>query len=314
MSTPTSAVVLGCAAIAGLYEAVSPTDARAALESAWTAGIRRFDTAPHYGVGQSEERLGEFLCSKPRDQYTVSTKIGRLLFDDPTAVEGVDSFFGVPQRSRIRDYSADGVRRSLEDSLDRLGLDYVDTLLVHDPEDYLQQALAEAAPALASLRDEGVIRSYGVGTNHPDVAEAFVRRTDVDLVMIAGRYTLLDRRAEEALLPTCFEAGVEVVAAAVLNSGLLVDPHVGGRFNYEPAPAWLVDAAVAMADACDRFGSSVRAAALQFPVRHPAVRSVVSGAGTVEAMRDTAVQLQSDIPEGLWSELDGLVPDQSRLP
>lgn len=306
--------VLGCAAIGGLYRPISREDAHAALQAAWDLGIRSFDTAPHYGVGQSEEFLGEFLRDKPRDSFVLSTKVGRLLVDDPTAVDGTDGFFGVPARSRVRDYSADGVHRSLDESLARLGLDRVDVLLVHDPEDHMDQALGEAAPALAALRDQGVIKGFGVGTNFADVAERFVTETSADHVMIAGRYTLLDRRAERTLLPACTQRGVRATVAGVLNSGLLADPRPGAPFNYAPAPDWAVEAAQRMAKACEARGVTLRAAALQFPTRHPAVAAVVTGAGREASVRDTHEQLRTPVPDELWAELDALVPDQDLLP
>ena len=306
--------VFGCAALGGLYRPITREEAHAALAAAWDLGVRAFDTAPHYGVGQSEELLGEFLRDKPRDSFVLSTKVGRLLVDDPAAVDGTDGFYGVPARSRVRDYSADGVRRSLEESLGRLGLDRVDVVLVHDPEDHMTQALGEAAPALAALRDEKVVDGFGVGTNFSEVAERFVRETDADHVMIAGRYSVLDRRAERTLLPACAERGVSVLVAGVLNSGLLADPRPGAPFNYAPAPDWLVDAARRMAAACEARGVTLRAAALQFPTRHPAVDAVVTGAGRPASVRDTHAQLGTTVPDELWAELDALVPDQDLLP
>lgn len=306
--------VFGCAALGGLYRPVTREDAHAALRAAWDLGVRSFDTAPHYGVGQSEEYLGEFLRDRPRDSFTVSTKVGRLLVADTAVVDGTDGFFGTPARSRVLDYSTDGVRRSVEESLGRLGLDRVDVVFVHDPEDHMAQALGEAAPALAEMRDAGRITGFGVGTNDTEVAERFVRETRSDTVMIAGRYSVLDRRAERTLLAACAERGVRVLVAGVLNSGLLADPRPGAPFNYAPAPDWLVDTARRMAAACEARGVTLRAAALQFPTRHPAVDAVVTGAGRVASVRDTHEQLHVPIPDDLWAELDGLVPDQDRLP
>ncbi|GAA4428042.1 aldo/keto reductase [Georgenia halophila] len=307
-------VALGTSGIAGLYQAVGEEDAQAALQAAWDLGIRRFDTAPHYGVGQAEERLGRFLRDKPRESYTLSTKVGRLLVDDPSAVDGTDSFFGVPARSRVRDYSAEGVRRSLQESLDRMGLDRVDIALVHDPDDHMAAAIGEAAPALARLRDEGVVTGFGIGTNDAGVAERFIRETDADTAMVAGRYSLLDRRAETSLLALCDERSVSVMVAGVLNSGLLADPRPGAPFNYEPAPEWIVEAAQRMAQACEAYGVWLRAAALQFPLRHRAVDAVVVGPGHADLVHDTVAQLRARVPDELWDELAALVPDQARLP
>jgi D-threo-aldose 1-dehydrogenase len=307
-------LALGCAALGGLYRPITRPHAHAALDAAWELGIRHFDTAPHYGAGQSEEYLGEFLRTKPRDAFTVSTKVGRLLVDDPMVADGAEGFFGAPARRRIRDYSAAGVRRSLEESLERLRLDRVDIVLVHDPDDHMDEAIGAAVPTLVQLRDEGVVSGFGVGTNEVAVAERFVRETEADHVLIAGRYSLLDRRAEATLLPACADRGVRVLLGGVLNSGLLADPRPGAPFNYAPAPAWLVEAARRMAAACRARGVSLRAAALQFPTRHPAVGAVVTGAATADELRDTHDQLRAPIPDDLWVDLDALVPDQNLLP
>lgn len=306
--------VMGCASIAGLYKPVSAADATAALTAAWQAGVRAFDTAPHYGAGQSEERLGAFLAGRPREAFTLSTKVGRILYEDPDAVDGTDDFYGVPRRSRRRDYSAAGVRRSYADSLARLGLDRVDVLLVHDPEDHMETALCEAVPELARMRAGGEIRGFGVGTNFVEVALEFVRRADIDTLMIAGRYSLLDRRAEVALLDECAAAGVAVQVAGVLNSGLLADPYTRTTFNYAPAPAPVLAAARAMAAVCQRHQVALRTAAMQFPLRHPAVTAIVSGPGSARTVTDTVAQQSAPVPEELWAELDALVPDQADLP
>jgi D-threo-aldose 1-dehydrogenase len=306
-------VVQGCAALAGLYAPVSDDTAKEALARCWELGVRAFDTAPHYGVGLSEERLGRFLRQRPRGEFVVSTKVGRLLIDDPQAPEHGEGFAGTPRRRRIRDYTADGVRRSLDASMERLGLDRIDLVLIHDPEDHMEEALQQAAPALSRLRDSGVIDGYGVGTNHCEVALRFATETDSDHVLIAGRYTLLDRRAEQLLLPTCAERGVAVLAAGVLNSGLLADPSPGARFDYSEASPELLDAAARMERTCLSSGVSLRAAALQFAARHPAVVGVVIGAETAPLVQDCLIQRAVPIPPALWAELDALAPDQALL-
>lgn len=305
--------VMGCAALAGLYRAATDAQAEAALAAAWDGGVRAFDTAPHYGVGLSEQRLGTFITTKPREQYVISTKVGRLLVEDPEAVDGTDLFYGTPKRSRIQDYSADGVHRSHTDSPLRLGVDRIDLLLVHDPEEHMSAALGEAAPELARMRDAGTISGFGVGTNFVDVALEFVHRAPIDHVMIAGRYSLLDRRAERTLLDACAGRGVAVLVAGVFNSGLLADPVRRTTFNYGPAPTPVLRAALAMQEACERHGVTLRAAALQFPLRHPAVTAVVSGPGTACTVTDVLAQQAVSIPDELWAELDALVPDQAAL-
>lgn len=308
-STRFAPLVQGGAAFGGLYEPVDPEEVRSALQAAWDLGLRAFDTAPHYGVGLSEELVGRFLQLQPRPDFVVSTKVGRLLVDDPAARTEDAGFVGTPRRRRVLDYSADGVRRSLEESLTRLGLDHVDLALVHDPEDHLEPALREAAPALAELRDQGVIGGFGVGTNFAATAERFVQETDLDHVLIAGRYTLLERGAGETLLPACAARGVAVLAAGVLNSGLLVSPGAAdAHYDYEQAPPEVVQRAQLLEAACRRHSVSLRAAALQFPLRHPAVTAVVLGAGTAADIRDSHEQLAVEVPDELWAELDELVP------
>ena len=299
--------VQGGAAFGGLYEAVDDDSVAAALQAAWDLGVRAFDTAPHYGVGLSEERMGRFLAGQARDEFVLSTKIGRLLVDDETAPTDAEGFVGTPRRRRVRDYSRDGVRRSIEESLTRLGLDRVNLALIHDPEDYLDEAVAEAAPALSELRAEGAVDAVGVGTNFVEVALRLVREADLDYVMIAGRYTLLDRRAAQELLPLCAERGVQVLAAGVLNSGLLADPRADNLyFDYRPAPPEVVERARALQRSCEEHGVPLRAAALQFPLRHPVVTGVVLGAGTAAAARDSHEQLGVEVPESLWAELEQL--------
>lgn len=279
--------------------------AATALQSAWDNGIRAFDTAPHYGGGLSEERLGRFLGSARRAEFTVSTKVGRLLYDDPAAPDGAEMFYGAPKRSRRRDYSAAGVRRSVEESLLRLGLDRVDQLLVHDPDDHMDQALSEALPELERLRARGVATGIGVGVNHVDVALRFVREAPIDHVLIAGRYSLLDRRAETELLPECARRGIRVLVAGVLNSGVLADPLRQGTFDYVAADPAIIEHARAMHTACAAYDVPLRAAAVQFPLRHPAVGAIVLGSGTREEIEDSLDMLDIPVPQELWAELDG---------
>jgi D-threo-aldose 1-dehydrogenase len=303
-----SRFVLGCAVIGGLYRPVDDETAQAMLEAAWEAGVRAFDTAPHYGAGQSERRLGAFLQQFPRDSFTLSTKVGRLLVPTDEDVEGVEGFFGADHNRRVRDYSAAGVRRSLEESLGRLGLDRIDTALIHDPEDYMDQALTEACPALVELRDQGVIRSVGAGMNFSAELTRFVQETDVDTVMLAGRYTLLDRSAEVDLLPACIDNGVTIIAVGVYNSGILANPKEGANFNYGAAPDETVQQALHLKNLCESFGVPLRAVAVQFPLRHPAVATVAVGARTAEQARDNVALLNTDVPAELWAEVDGFVP------
>ena len=240
-------LAFGGAAIGGMYTEVSEDDARAAVDAAWHGGIRTFDTAPHYGLGLSERRLGAALRDRPRAEYTVSTKVGRLLVPNPGATGPDDQGFAVPAtHRRVWDFSADGVRRSLEQSLVRLGLDRVDTVLIHDPDDHAEQALDEAYPALEKLREEGILGAIGIGMNQSAVPTRFVTETDIDVVLLAGRYTLLDETAAADLLPAAEARGVTIVLGGVFNSGLLADPRAAATYNYEPASAELVRRALAI--------------------------------------------------------------------
>jgi aryl-alcohol dehydrogenase-like predicted oxidoreductase len=210
-------------------------------------------------------------------------------------------FSGADRAAAVFDFSAAGVRRSLADSLERLGLDRVDTVLIHDPDDHMHQALAEAYPAVEALRAEGAVRRIGVGMNQSQALARFVRETDVDCVLVAGRYTLLDRSAGDELLPLCGERGCDVIVGGVLNSGLLAH---GTTFDYRPAPPELLAQARALSAACERWGVRLQAAALQFPLRHPAVTSIVVGCRTAAEVDDDLALLQRPIPDGLWDELD----------
>jgi D-threo-aldose 1-dehydrogenase len=297
---------LGGAALGNLYAEVGDADAGAAIGAAWDVGIRAFDTAPHYGLGLSERRLGEALRDRPHDQYTICTKVGRLLHPAAPPYGHDSEGFAVPAAYvREFDFSGDGVRRSLEASLRRLGLDRVDIVLLHDPDDHYEQALREGYPALERLRAEGTVGAIGVGMNQAEMLTSFVCETDVDVILVAGRYTMLDRSAAGALLPAALERGVSVLAGGVFNSGLLATPGPGARYDYRHASAELIERARRLQLTCERFGVPLRAAAVRFPLRHPAVASVLIGARSAAEVRD-AVELRAlDIPEALWAAVDG---------
>lgn len=300
-------VSFGGASIGNLYRTVSDDDAAGAIATAWHGGIRYFDTAPHYGLGLSERRLGIGLREHPRDEFVVSTKVGRLLVpNDAGPDEMDDGGFAVPAaHRRVWDFSRDGVRRSVDESLTRLGLDRIDMLFLHDPDDHWQQAVSEGFPALAQLRDEGVVRAIGAGMNQCEMLVAFLRETDMDVVMLAGRYTLLDQSALDELLPLCVEQGVAVVNVGVFNSGLLSkpDPHPGMMYDYHEAPADLVNRAMAIAAICRRYGVSLPTCAFQFGSAHPAVASTGMGAHDAQRVRDNLAMFNATIPNDLWAEL-----------
>jgi D-threo-aldose 1-dehydrogenase len=303
-------MMFGAAPIAGLFAPVSEQDARATLEAAWAAGIRAFDTAPHYGAGLSEQRLGAFLAGQPRRDYVVCTKVGRLLADGEDLAEGAEGFYGAPRRRRFRDYSRDGVLASLEASLARLGTDRVDIALIHDPDDHARQALDEAYPALAQLRSEGVIGAVGFGMTQAPLLEWFVARADLDCVLVAGRYSLLDTRAGQSLLPACRERGVAVLAGGVFNSGVLVDPRPGGTFEYQPAPPDILQRALRLKAVCAEYGLPLGAVALRFVLRHPAVTAAVVGARSPAEVAEDTGYLAAEVPDELWDRLagEGLIP------
>ncbi|WP_424641399.1 aldo/keto reductase [Embleya sp. AB8] len=298
-------VGLGAAPLGNLGGALDGATAAAVVDAAWAAGVRYFDTAPHYGVGLSETRLGDALRGRPRGEYTVSTKVGRLLVDDPEAPTAGEGFVGTPARRRVLDYSRDGVRRSLAASLDRLGLDRVDIVLIHDPDAHWAQAVGEAYPALAELRDQGVVGAIGVGMNQSAMPARFVAETDLDCVMLAGRYTLLDRSGAD-LLDLCARRGVSVLGAGVYNSGLLADPRPGATYDYAPADQALLARALRLREVCAAHGVPLRAAALRFVAAHPAVATIVVGARDAAQIADTVALAASEIPARLWAELDAV--------
>jgi D-threo-aldose 1-dehydrogenase len=296
-------MVLGCAPLAGLFAPVSNEMAQATLEAAWASGVHSFDTAPHYAVGMSESRLGQFLSRHPGEGAVVSTKVGRLLVPTDDDVEGAENFYGTPQLGRILDYSRDGVRRSIESSCERLGLEHIDIALVHDPDDHFAEALDQALPALADMRAEGIVGAVGLGMNQSAMLARFVRQADLDCVLVAGRFSLLDPSAGEELLPVCQERGVGVLVAGVFNSGILVNPGPGATYEYAPASAERLATARRLQDICGRHGVALRTAALQWPLRHPAVTAVVVGARSPDEAGEDAADLGRPVPDDLWAEL-----------
>jgi D-threo-aldose 1-dehydrogenase len=307
----------GSAPIAGLFESVSEQQARECLDQAWAAGQRYFDTAPLYGAGLSEHRIGAFLAEKPSSEWVLSTKVGRLIESAEPSESAVSTgFVDEPHVRRVFDFSRDGIRRSFEASLTRLGVDHVDILFLHDPDDHWQQAIDEAWPALAALRDEGVVRSVGAGMNQTAMLTRFVQETDMDVVLLAGRYTLLDQRALADLLPACVERGTSVVLGGVFNSGLLANPHRNATFDYEPAASDVLEKALRIDKVCARHGVAIAAAALQFPLAHPAITTVIVGARSAREVEENSRFIETPIPEQLWADLlaDGLLRPGTPVP
>jgi D-threo-aldose 1-dehydrogenase len=299
-------VGFGAADIGNLYRAISDQDAEEAIHAAWQAGIRYFDTAPHYGLGLSERRLGQALKHFPRDEFVVSSKVGRLLVPNPHPTGRDTEGFAVPDNlRRERDYSRDGVLRSIDDTLARTGLDRLDVVYVHDPDDYWQQAATEAIPTLADLRSQGVVGAIGAGLNQSPMLARFLRETPVDLVMMAGRYTLLEQDALDDALATAAAEGKSVVAVGVFNSGILAQsrPGPGAKFNYEDAPAELIARAQQIADICEQHGTNLPAAAIAFPLAHPCVVNVTLGMRSAAQVQQNVNLYNARVPPGLWSDL-----------
>ncbi len=301
---------LGTAAIADLYRQVPERAAVQTVHAALDAGITYFDTAPHYALGVAEQRLGRALAGVDRSSYVVSTKVGRLL------VPGPPQSGWLPARQRQWDFSAAGVRRSLHESLQRLQLDRVDIAYIHDPDAHLDQAMGEALPALTELRAQGAVRAIGVGMADPAALARFVATGELDVILVAGRYTLLDQSALASLLPLCTQHSVGVVIGGVYNSGLLADPRPGARFDYRAAPPDALARAQALQAICRGHGVSLKAAALQFPFGHPAVRCVLSGSAGVDELRENIAELEHPVPPAVWADMlrAGLLPPGTPVP
>jgi D-threo-aldose 1-dehydrogenase len=288
---------LGTAPLGGLYEQVADETAYAVVGHAYELGIRLFDTAPLYGSGVAEQRLGRVLRRYPRDGFVLSTKVGRLLRPGtpPQAI-----FRGTPPLGPIFDFSYDGVLRSLEESLERLDLERVDVVLIHDPDDHYEAAIDGAYPALERLRSDGVVGAIGVGMNQTELLCRFARDGDFDCFLVAGRYTLLDRSAEEVLLPLCLARGIPVIAGGVFNSGILA---AGSTYDYAPASPEVLEQVDRLRRICARFDVPLEAAAIQFPLRHPAVASVVVGCRTPEELDQDVRLFELELPDELWDEV-----------
>lgn len=297
----------GGASLGNLYTEVDDATCEAAVDLAWELGMRYFDTAPHYGLGLSERRLGRALQKYPRDEYLLSTKVGRLVRPNPhpTGERGAEGYAVPDDLMRVRDYSPEGVRTSLAESLERLGLDRVDIVYIHDPDDYFDEAMAGAVPALQELRADGVIQAWGAGMNQAEMLADFAREADPDLLMLAGRFTLLEQGAGTTLMPICREKGIGVVNVGVFNSGLLAQdrPPRDAHYNYEPAARELIDRADRLADVCERFGVTLPQAAVAFSATEPAVANVTIGMRRPEHVRRNIDLAGSRVPDELWDAL-----------
>lgn len=327
---------LGGAPLGNLFSSISDDAAQAVLDAAWQGGCRSFDTAPHYGNGLSERRIGNLLRQQPRDEFVLSSKVGRLLTADAGAPRAQNGYVDILPFRQTWDFTAAGTRRSVEDSLQRLGLARLDVAYVHDPDaathgdrapDVLKQVLEQTLPELARLKAEGVISAIGLGTNDVDVVLQVLKEADLDVLMLAGRYSLLDHSALAALLPQCGQKGVRIALGGVFNSGILAtgtrqmpanSDQTGAMptFNYAPADPFWLGRVARIEGLCETFAVPLRAAALQFPLAHPAVDIVMLGARKAEEWYDAQVMLAHPIPPGFWTALreQALIPPEAPTP
>jgi D-threo-aldose 1-dehydrogenase len=297
-----SRLSLGTAALGGLYTSVSDADCTDTVLTAIDNGINFIDTAPHYGKGVSEVRIGNALAGRDRSTFVISTKIGRLLVPSTT---DIDDFFMDADNTVERkfDFSAHGVRQSLEGSLERLGLDSVEILFIHDPDENADEAILEAYPELDRMRSEGIIKAIGVGMNQCETPTRVIKETDIDMVLIAGRYSLLDQKALEGLLPAALERNVDIIAAGVFNSGILANPVKGATYDYVPAGDELLAKAVRIREVLDGHNVSLTSAALQFPLRHPSVKSVLVGCRNAAEVETNIREFDKTIENKVWDDL-----------
>jgi D-threo-aldose 1-dehydrogenase len=313
-----SRIGLGGAPLAGLFTPVADAEAVATVQAAWDEGWRYFDTAPHYGLGLAEERLGAGLAGKPRSEYVLSSKVGRIIYEASSEAPDDEGFAVVSRRRRRWDFSRDGVLQSIEDSLRRIGTDRLDVVFVHDPDDHYAEAVATAFPTLIELRDQGVIGAIGSGMNQTAMLTRFVNEVDIDAIMLAGRYTLLDPDGLDDVLPACVANDVQVVAVGIFNSGLLSQPRpaADATFNYAPAPAALVSKANRLADICESHNVTLPAVALKFPLAHPAVAGIAVGCRTATEVHTNAALSRVEIPPAIWPDLKsaGLLREDAPTP
>lgn len=299
----------GAANVGNLHRVLTDDEANAILEAAWDAGIRAYDTAPHYGLGLSEIRLGKFLRNKPRDEFTLSTKVGRLIRPNPSDDGGLDTANGFHVRTtshRVWDFSDAGINASLDESRARLGMDRIDIVYLHDPERYdLDAAAGEAMSALSELRRSGAVGRIGVGSMSTAALERAAEDARVDLLMVAGRYTLLEQPAGEKVLPACRRNGIGVVAASVFNSGLLSRPRpaASARYEYGDVPTAVRERLERILRVCDAHDVPLPAAALQYLERNPVVEAIVVGASSGSQIAQSVEYLNVDIPAEFWREM-----------
>ena len=292
---------LGGAPLSGQLKEIDPDTAVDTIQQGVALGVRYFDTAPMYGYGEGELRYGRALAGVSRDEFVLSTKVGRLL--DSSGV--------------TFDFSRDAVLRTLDSSLERLKLDRVDIALIHDPDAHYEQAIQEAYPTLAELRSQGVVKAIGAGMNQWQMLDRFAREGDFDCFLLAGRYTLLDHSGLTELLPLCEQKRISVILGGPYNSGILAsDLSPGTTYNYKEAPPNVLERARQMKSVCDRHGVPLKAAALQFGLAHPAVAATIPGAESPSEVEENVQMAGYPVPDGLWAELrdEGLIPEEAPTP
>ena len=307
---------LGGAALGGLFTNVSEDAAIQTVERGFELGVRYFDTAPLYGHGKSERFFGQTLPGMPRGDFILSTKVGRVLNPVETAQE-TDIYVNLPPFQPVFDFSRDGVLRSLEESLQRLGLDRVDIALIHDPDDHYPQAISEAFPALAELRSQGVVKAIGVGMNQWQTLGRFAQDGDFDCFLLAGRYTLLDQSGLAELLPLCQQKRISIILGGPYNSGILAsDLSPGATYFYQEASPAVLERARRLKAACDRHGVPLPAAALQFGLAHPAVAATIPGARSTSEVEQNLEMVAFPVPADLWADMrdEGLIPTDAPTP
>lgn len=320
---------MGTAPLGNLYQAISDDEAHATLQNAWDVGCRYFDTAPLYGLGLAETRVNRFLRGKNRDDYVLSTKAGRLLeVCPPDQRTGIGKFFDTPNRRELFDYSYNGIMRSFEHSLERLGVDRIDILFAHDLDIFNQGSaevmearladfLASGYRAMLSLRDQGVVKAIGAGINEWQPAQRMLEYGDFDMFLLAGRYTLLEQEALDSFLPLCEQRGVGIVLGGPYNSGILATgPKPGAFFNYDPAPQDILERVAKIETVCKSHGVKLIEAALRFPLHHPCVVSTIPGAQSSAQVDSNKACLGAEIPNALWSDLkdEGLMRRDAPTP
>ncbi len=294
---------LGTAPLAGLFKSVDVSESDQLIHTALDNGMNYFDTAPLYGHGLAEERLGRILSNVTKP-FVLQTKVGRVL----NWVEKADPVPCFPDADPhihpVFDYSADGIKRSLDESLKRLGVDHIDIALMHDAENHITEAINIAYPVLADLKRQGIIKAIGIGINFCDVAIEIMKNVDLDIVLLAGRYTLLDQSAQNKLLPYALERRVDITIGGVFNSGVLADPKPGATFEYLPASDEIIKKAQDIGAFLKNLGIPLTAAALQFPLRHPAVTSVLTGSRNSKELLANAADFDLELPEDIWNQLE----------